>query len=204
LSSSIIEDISLRCDGSTTMAYGYFFFDGRDSQKGLQRLEHLLISLICDNCNSGSRRPSIESLYKTLLLVLDSVHHAYIIIDALDECTERNKLLQWIDEIARWNVGKLHLLVTSRQEPDIQKVLRSLDPILVCLEGEFVDRDIMSYLDWMLRDDQKWRTWDHDTRYKIKISLMEGAQGMYVPVFMTFIVYVAHLTFQVPMGSPPT
>jgi hypothetical protein len=181
------------------MAYGYFFFDGRDSQKGLQRLEHLIISLIWqfserydifpkplndlyDKYSSDSRRPSIETLYHTLLLILDGVHHAYIIIDALDECTERDELLQWIDEIARWKVGKLHLLATSRQEPDIQRALRSLDPIMVCLEGEFVDRDIMSYLDWMLRDDQKWRTWDQDTRYKIKTTLMEGAQGMYVPI----------------------
>jgi hypothetical protein len=188
------------------MAYGYFFFDGRDSQKGLQRLEHLIISLIWqfserydtlpmalndlyDTCSSGARRPSIESLHRTLLLVLDGVYHAYLIIDALDECTERNKLLKWIDTIARWKVGKLHLLATSRQEPDIQKVLRSLDPILTCLEGEFVERDIVSYLDWMLRADQERKAWDHDTRNKIKASLLQGAQGMCV-VFICRLLYL--------------
>jgi hypothetical protein len=138
------------------------------------------------NCSLGSRRPSMESLHKTLLFILDGIHHAYLIIDALDECTERNKLLKWIDKITRWKVGKIHLLVTSRQEPDIQKVLRLLDPIPICLEGEFVERDIMLYLDWMLRDDQKRKAWDRDTRYKIKTSLMQGAQGMYVPVYMSF------------------
>jgi hypothetical protein len=203
------------------MAYGYFFFDGRDSQKGLQRVEHLIISLIWqfserydtlpkalndlfDECSSGSRRPSMESLHKTLLLVLDGIHHAYLIIDALDECTERNKLLKWIEEIAHWKVGKLHLLAMSRQEHDIQKVFRSLDPILVCLEGEFVERDITLYLDWILRDDERWKAWDDDTRYKIKTSLMKGAQGMYVPIHMSFVVYMAHLVVQVPMGSSPT
>jgi hypothetical protein len=219
-SSSIIEDISHRCNGSSGMAYGYFFFDGRDSQKGLQRLQHLVISLILqfserldtfpkplddiyDKCSSGSWQPSMVSLQDTLLLILDGVHHAYLIIDALDECTERNKLLKWIEEITHWKVGKLHVLATSRQEPEIQKVLRSLDPILICLEGEFVERDITLYLDWMLRDDQKWKAWDHDTRFKIKTSLMQGAQGMYVSVFRSFAVYVAY-SVQVLMGGPPT
>jgi hypothetical protein len=204
------------------MAYGYFFFDGRDSQKGLQRLEHLITSLIWqfserfdtlpkvlndlyDKCGSGSRRPSMEGLHTTLLFILDGIHHAYLIIDALDECTERNKLLKWIEEIAHWRVGKLHLLATSRQEPDIQKVLRSLDPILVCLEGEFVESDITLYLDWMLRDDQRWKAWDHDTRYKIKTSLMQGAQGMYVHDYMYLLhIHMAYPVFQVPLGSPPT
>jgi hypothetical protein len=202
------------------MAYAYFFFDGRDSQNGLQRVGHLITSLIWqfskrydilptalnrlyDDSGSGSRRPSMESLQKTLLLILDGIHHAYLIIDALDECTERNELLGWIDEMVHWKDGKLHLLATSRPEPEIRKVLRSLDPILVCLEGEFVERDITLYLDWILQDDKKWKAWDYDTRDKIKTSLMQGAQGMYVPVYISFIIYISY-PVQVPMGSAPT
>jgi hypothetical protein len=124
----------------------------------------------------------MKALHSTLRLILDDFHHVYVVIDALDECTERNELLDWIDEIAQWKVGKLHLLATSRQERDIEKRLQSLRLIPIPLESEVVDLDIASYLDWMLRDDQGPQPWTRDTRIrdKIKFSLLQGAQGMYV------------------------
>jgi hypothetical protein len=210
-SSSIIENISHWCNGSTQQAYAYFFFDGRDSQKGLQRHEHLIRSLIWqfseqydplpkalndlyDQCSSGVRQPSLKCLHNTLLLILDGFHHAYLIVDALDECTERSKLLDWIDEITQWRVGKLHLLATSRQERDIETRLELLGPSSLCLEGESVDLDIATYLDWMLRDKQGPKAWNRDghIRDKIKTSLLQGAQGMYGPVHTTFIVCMAY------------
>ena len=158
-SSSIIEDISYLCRTSQQQACGYFFFDGRDAQQGLQRHEDLLRSLIwqfsrrCngfppalndlhDECDLGDQPPSLESLQRTLLLILDSFHDAYVIVDALDECTDRIKLLDWIKEIVGWKVGKLHFLATSRQERDIEIRLLSLRPLSICLEGESVDLDI--------------------------------------------------------------
>jgi hypothetical protein len=147
-----------------------------------------------DQCSSGLRQPSLKSLHNTLLLILDGFRHAYLIVDALDECTERSKLLDWIDEIAQWKVGKLHLLATSRQERDIETRLESLGPSSLCLEGESVDLDIAIYLDWMLRDEQEPKLWNRDVyiRDKIKTSLLQGAQGMYDPVHTTFSIYMAH------------
>jgi hypothetical protein len=44
---------------------------------------------------------------------------AYIILDALDECKDGMELLENVDEIAGWNLKKLHILATSRREKDI-------------------------------------------------------------------------------------
>ena len=138
-----------------------------------------------DQCSSSCQQPSTESLQNTLLLILDGFHHTYIVVDALDECTERSNLLKWINEIARWKGGKLHLLATSRQERDIEKGFESLAPILISLEGTSVDLDIEAYLDQMLRDDQnqmEW-SWDEEICAQVKTSLSQGAQGMYGLVY---------------------
>ena len=196
-SSTIIEDISQYCDGSEQLAYGYFFFDGRDSQKGLQRYEDLLRSLIWqfstrshevppalyelyEQCNSGIQQPTLEALRSTFPLVLAGFQNVYLILDALDECADQIKLLNWIKEMAGWNVGKLHFLATSRQERDIEVRLQALSPISVCLEGDAVHLDIETYLDRMLQDDDEAMAWNRDEyiREHVKTSLLKGAHGM--------------------------
>ena len=196
-SSSVIDDISNLCRTSEQRACGYFFFDGRDAQQGLQRLEDLLRSLVwqfsqrCDNfpaaldhlydeCTCGIQPPSLESLQQTLFLILGSFRHTYVIVDALDECVDRIKLLDWIKEMAGWKVGKLHFLAASRQEREIEIRLLSLHPISICLEGEAVDLDMATYLDWMLQDNEELTAWNVDVhiRDKVKMTLLQGAQGM--------------------------
>jgi len=164
----------------------------------LQRHEDLLRSLIWqfsrrhndlpaalhslyDQCDHAGIQPSLASLHSTLLLILDSFRDAYVIVDALDECTDRVKLLNWIKEVTHWKVGKLHLLLTSRQERDIEVKLQPLEPISICLEGESVDLDIATYLDRMLQDNEEPAAWNEDehVRDSVKTSLQTGAQGMY-------------------------
>jgi hypothetical protein len=76
-SSVVIKNMSDCCDSTAEQAHAYFFFDGRDSQTGLQRHEQLVRSLIWqfveqaqrmpeaigtlyDRCGSGARQPSGE------------------------------------------------------------------------------------------------------------------------------------------------
>jgi hypothetical protein len=112
----------------------------------------------------------------------------YLILDALDECTDQIKLLKWIKEMAGWNVGKLHFLATSRQERGIEIRLHALRPISVCLEGEAVDLDIATYLDRMLQDDDGAVAWNKDNHIRdhVKTSLLQRAQGMYDHVRIPF------------------
>jgi hypothetical protein len=200
-SSVVIKDISDCCDGTPEKAYAYFFFDGRDSQTGLQRHEQLVRSLVWqlseqgqqmpealdalyNQCGSGVRQPTVESLNSTLLLVLRQFHDVYLIVDALDECTDRSNLLDWIKEIMRWKVGRLHVFATSREDVDIKNRLKTLSPVSICLGGDFVNADIATYLDGMLLPDPERKTWrdDADTCNEVKTSLTKGSQGMYVPV----------------------
>jgi hypothetical protein len=43
----------------------------------------------------------------------------YIIIDALDECSEISQAASWLKKLLTAGGGKLHVLITSRDKSDI-------------------------------------------------------------------------------------
>ena len=191
-SSSIIERVANLCCGDEKYAYAYFFFDGRDSQKDLQLHDKLIRSLIMqfslqcwggipatlvDLYGYGQVQPSTSALQDTLWRILDGFHSAYIIIDSLDECTERYKVLEWIKKIDFRNKGNLYMVVASRPEQDISNVFGGLaDLCSVDMTEEAANHDIATYLEQHISEED----WDEGTRERIKLALMNGAQGMYV------------------------
>ena len=191
-SSSIIEHIASLCQGDEKNAYAYFFFDGRDSQKDLQLHDKFIRSLIMqfslrccggipvtlvDLYGYGQEQPSTSALEDTLQHILDGFHSAYIIIDSLDECAERYKVLEWIRKIDSRNMGNLYMVVASRPEPDIGSVFAGLAHLCsVDMTEEVANHDIATYLERNISEEN----WDEGTREKIKLALMNGAQGMYV------------------------
>ena len=196
-SSSIVEDIMNHCKADASLACAYFFFDGRDSRKQLQTHESLIRSLImqfsdqCDglpvalvelyrSCNNGHQEPSLNAIQSTLQTILDGFKQTYIIIDSLDECTQREKLLIWLEGISHWTTGTVRLTVISRPERDIKDCILHLDACLVSISDESENIDIEIYLDKMLQMDTKLNRWDEETQKKIRSVLMAGAQGMYI------------------------
>ena len=125
-SSSIINKLS---EETLPRGIAYFFFDGRDSQSGLQLHNQLIRSLISQFSHrrggipveladlykrcGGYQQPSDDQLQNTLQDILDGFSDAYIIIDALDECTDRKKTLNWIKKLSQIWIGK-HKTFTSR------------------------------------------------------------------------------------------
>ena len=176
------------------MACAYFFFDGRDGQTGLRTVESLIRSLIGQistsykglpatltklyhSCLDGDSQPSVKSLQDALFLILEAFSDVYIILDALDECAEREDLLKWITEMISWRKGKLHLLATTRPEDDISKHLRFLDPNHVCVKSDLVACDVARYIDHVLETE---KLWTNEVKATIKSTLLENTKGMYV------------------------
>ena len=177
------------------MACAYFFFDGRDGQRGLQLVDSLIRSLIVqfaasyggipatlaklyESCHDGKSQPSVQSLQSVLLTILESFDEIYIVLDALDECTDKKGLLKWIKQMTSWKRSKLHLLATSRPEEDIAKHLRLLDPDHVYIEQDLVTHDIEIYIDRILDDQDSCEQWSDETKEFIKNTLVEKAGGM--------------------------
>ena len=79
-----------------------------------------------------------------LQLMIQDLPQSYIVLDALDECTQRAELVEIFETMMGWKVPNLHLLVTSRREHDIESSLKGyVDPRnSICLQSEVVDQDI--------------------------------------------------------------
>jgi hypothetical protein len=189
--------VAHHCEAIQSSAFAYFFFDGKDGQKGSQTVASLIRSLITQfstpyggvpavltqlyhSCHSGRAQPSVESLQATLLLILEAFDDVYIVLDALDECAERKDVLKWIKQTTSWRKSKLHLLATSRPEEDIAKHLRLLDPDHVNIMQDLVRRDIERYINSILYDEDSFGQWGDEMKANVKNTLLESAGGMYV------------------------
>jgi hypothetical protein len=185
-------------EATKSLGIAYFFFDGRDSQNELQlhnKLIRTLISQLSDTRHGGIteelenlykrcgevQQPTDEQLQNVLRDILDGFSDgAYIMIDALDECTEREKTLNWAKKLildTNRKAVNLHILVTSRPERDISEVFAALDPRSVDV-GEANTKDIVEYLN--LQMESKFAKYDENTRAKIMLEIESHAEGSYV------------------------
>lgn len=102
----------------------------------------------------------------------------YIVVDALDECSDRPELLRHVTTAKIWESPNLHLLLTSRPEPDIRVDLEQishLKPFTIKVSMSYNDIEI--YLDARLA---RIKRWSQGTRDTVKKKLMENVDGMYV------------------------
>ena len=132
------------------------------------------------HCGNGHFEPTLDDLQNALQGILDGFSSTFIILDALDECAEREKTLNWIQTLSLEkdvNLG-LHLIVTSRPELEINDQFQSHHSIdLVKDPG---NHDLRAYLDYQLQNNSALQKWKFDTQELIKSTLLKKADGMYV------------------------
>jgi hypothetical protein len=201
-SSTLIEDIDImRKAGLASL--GFFYCDFREGQK--KDLRGLLSSLIvqlshqsgsyCDillnfyeEHAKGSRHPSDGALTGCLkdLLKLPGQAPVYLIVDALDECSNtttfpspRAKVLNLIKELIGSQIPNLHICVTSRPETDIKDVLGPLHFRSVSLHDEGGQmRDIEEYIKSVISTHPENRRWRQKDKQLVIDVLSEKADGM--------------------------
>jgi len=120
------------------------------------------------------REPDLASLKKVLVELIDGFDHVYVMIDALDECKGRRKLMDWISHVSKSSKDRLHLLATSRPEPDIEDVMRSLATPIAIVGGD-MSVDMGKYIDEKFQEAR----WTKDVE-EVKEILLTGSGGVYV------------------------
>jgi len=143
-----------------------------------------------------SGTPPVPILVEYLQSAVSRFDHVYVLLDALDESprsVKRDELLETLERIRGWAAPGFHLLVTSRNEPDIRDALQSV--VEVQMKNEGIDHDIANYISSRLGTDRKLRKWQ-SLRSHIQDSLTQRAQG--VSKFCIFLVEVL-LTVQISM-----
>ena len=123
-------------------------------------------------------QPSVSELVSALQGTIADFDDLYVIIDALDECIELDKVLVFLETILSQKSDSLHLLITSRTEREIAEVLTPIVTSQLLVESAFIDEDIMSFIQFKLKHDQKLRRWPQKIQDEIETVLFEGSQGM--------------------------
>jgi len=132
------------------------------------------------HCGNGHQEPTLDDLQNILQRIIDGFSSTFIILDALDECTEREKLLNWIQTFILEkdiNLG-LHLIATSRPEQKIEDKFKPYHYLDLVEESE--NHDLLAYLDYQLQNDADLQKWNSEIQERIKSTLTKQADGMYV------------------------
>ena len=192
----MIENMLLESRPAVNKAVAYFYFDFRNTECQHEGMIRSLISqlaaqcmnppnpleLLYSSCGDGASQPKACDIRQTLQDLVEKFHDTFIIMDALDECKEREQLLGDIRDLVKWQLGGLHILVTSRREGDIRV---TLDPLLnenqnIDIQSEVVDRDIRVYVREILQSAQGLRRWRNKPQVQDEIekALTKNANGM--------------------------
>ncbi len=197
MSSTVIQDVLQYCNDDPGKVVAYFYFDFKDVEK--QDPERMIRSLICQlshqcvkipegldpllsSCDD-ERQPSLDVLLDVVQHMIQAFPQTYIILDALDECANKDGLLEILETMARWQLLNLHLMVTSRPEADIKRSLEGFVDAqnMISLHTALVDKDIRKYVRQRLSDDQSLAKWQrvHEVREEIETEVTKRADGMY-------------------------
>lgn len=192
------------CDAGQA-SISYFYFDFRTANK--QHLHDLLRSLLtqlsansgprCDvlfrlfqALDEGKKQPSVTVLAQCLkeVLALPGQLPIYLIIDALDECTntsgipsDRERVLQLMKELTSLSLPNLHICITSRPEIDIREVIESLTHLRVSLHDQTGQKkDIVEYVKSIVYSNSEpiMRRWRTEDKGLVIETLSERADGM--------------------------
>ncbi|KAK6433559.1 hypothetical protein LTR95_010262 [Oleoguttula sp. CCFEE 5521] len=200
LSAGICRELEEDCSNDPAKTLAIWFFDFNDNAK--QDPSNMLRSLVgqflngCAHipasvqslyatCEKSGRSPSADDLLLLLKHVLQTIPTPLIVLDALDECTNRASLFEIIEALHIWKISGVRILMTSRREIDIEEALEDFVPetAWTCLETDLVDKDIRTYVHERLTKDKSFRRWqgpnERDLRAEIETMLGQKANGMF-------------------------
>jgi hypothetical protein len=126
----------------------YFFCNSRDGIKSdplgplrtllcqlLDMLQHILIPVMVeysDQQRKGVELAYPERLHELLLHTLSLFRDAYIVVDGIDKCEDRESLLLSLFALGRSSQEtNIYVLMTSRAEPDICRSLAAFTNIKI-------------------------------------------------------------------------
>jgi hypothetical protein len=147
-----------------------------------------ILSTFYSTHRDGTQSPSDDELVQLLkeLLGLPGQAPVYLIVDALDECSNtsaisspREEVLALLEDLIDSQLPNLHICVTSRPEADIKPVLEPLTFRSVSLHDERGQKeDIENYIKSVVNTNRKMRRWKPEHKQLVIDVLTKQADGM--------------------------
>jgi hypothetical protein len=110
--------------------------------------------------NSGKRQPNTRTLSSCLKDMMRAPKRVFILLDALDECSERKMVLEWMQESIPV-LAHVQVIATGRPEAELERTLPGWIGKQNCLplNKESVNTDIQSYIKVRLDQGQEFKRW---------------------------------------------
>ena len=195
LSSSTIECIQSTLADSEALTYYYFDYKSSRQQSLHALLSTLLSTLISKypsfftaveaqlkGARAFGRAPTDTMLRSLLLEATSHFSQLYVVVDALDECTDQDALFKKFFDLPQLSKGKIKLFVTSRQRVDIQKGFASIPHLSVEMKESLVQPDIRIFVEaevGKMIQRQQIKLRDQNLRSDVTRVLSEKAEGMF-------------------------
>ena len=180
----------------TAVGYFYFDFNNEEKQSSRKAIRSLLFQFaqqvpnslqaleqLYHKCGKGQQQPAEDAIRSLLQGTMDRIESKYIIVDALDECTDREDLLTIFCDLVDSKLKGLRVMATSRRERDIEEKLEPIADHNINIQSAVVDKDIQVYVRDRLAIDSKLKKWPQSVRDEITTVMMKKANGMYVHAF---------------------
>ncbi|KAM5521489.1 hypothetical protein FOXYSP1_15380 [Fusarium oxysporum f. sp. phaseoli] len=193
LASWLIKNVQDHCkrvsteSSPCTSAYYYCYFGHHQDEAApflrwiitqLSRQAEVVSTLMHDLFKRGGE-PSITELFDALEQILQVFSCVYIVIDAVDESSPRDNLLEVIHTLViNQRFSNLQILVTSREYIDIERVMEKVS-VSVPMSNELVKQDIRLHVQSILRSNPKFRCWSDDLLIEVEESVSTKAEGMF-------------------------
>ncbi|KAL5323933.1 hypothetical protein ACEPPN_008475 [Leptodophora sp. 'Broadleaf-Isolate-01'] len=191
LFSHIVEDIRTCCMNDTAgrFGYAYYYCDFARGQDETEPLIRWVINQLSRQLKiltpevellaEDGAQPSIPRLMQVFASIVQKFARVFILVDALDESQNRERLLSYLLRIMHAaELGNIQLLVVSRKEVDIE---RALLPNFgaISLSNPYVDEDIRTFIFIRLREDAILCRFPEPLKLDVEAALVKGAQGMF-------------------------
>jgi ankyrin repeat domain-containing protein 50 len=175
---------------NTAVAYHYFTFTDQRSLKvdtvarsivlQLAKRNHNLWYILkksCDDCDDGERPAHLKEIIDVILSLVTVLDDAFIVLDGLDECPEkeRSEIYNLLNRLWNSEAPGLHVLISSQQRTDIASELRHLEFITVQVSKTDINLDITRHIEL------SFKSWPLRLQTRISAKLTKNADGVYEP-----------------------
>ena len=190
LCSTVINDMTRYIASRLQNALAFYYFDFANDvkTKTLSCLRSIILQLAEQTADTKSlealRRayamgtPPIQEFLEVLRSMICTHGRVYIVLDALDECTDQEELFDLLNSVRDWKLECLSILATSRDEPDIRECVHPAPEQEIRLRNSAIDNDVRLFILETLRKDKKLQVWS-ELFPDIEKALTEGAHGMF-------------------------
>jgi hypothetical protein len=137
--------------------------------------------------DSGGRALDYDEMKEHLRSLLGLFNSVYIVLDALDECSERGEVFDFLEELHGWKMPGVRVLLSSKTMEESQEAFEPLVVTKVHVQSSVVDNDIRKHVAFQLSNNRDFRKrWNEEERREIENRITSSSDSIYVILSVIF------------------